>query len=98
MGTQETTSIAICSVGGTELEVLATAIREVGGWSIVPIQWPNAPALMAARRFANALILHSGDRPETKPCEELLGLLGGRPDATPLIVVGGDPATTAEPD
>ncbi len=98
MGTQETTSIAICAVGGTELEVLATAVREVGGWSIVPIQWPNAPALVAARRFANALILHSGERPETRPGAELLDLLGERPDATPLIVVGSDPATPAAPD
>src|SRR5262245_13865018 len=98
MGMQETTSIAVCAVGSADLESLATAVREVGAWSIVPIQWPNAPALVAARSLARALVLHSGIDGANAPCDPLIALLADRPDATPLIVVGSDPTAAAAPD
>ena len=97
MEKEETTSVAVCAVRSEDLETLAAAIREVGSWVIVPIQWPNGPAVAAARQLASVLILHSGTDTDSAPCGELLGLLGQRPQETPLIVVGTDPAASAVP-
>ena len=92
---RETTSITVCALEAPELEALVGVVRDGGGWSIVPIQWPNAPALAATRHTAEAYLLHGG---KTGPCEELTAMLGGRPANVPLIVVGQEPAPRANPD
>ena len=92
---RETTSIAVCALGAPELEHAVETVREGGGWSIVPIHWPNAPALAATRHTAEAYLLHGG---ETGPCEELTTMLGERRSKVPLIVVGKEPVRRAHPD
>ena len=92
----EITNIAVCASTAKELESLVTVVREAGGWSIVPIEWPNAPALVEARTSSSAYLLHSGTQPPG-PCEELTGLLGQRPKSSPLIVIGADPSRRALP-
>ncbi len=96
MGPEETSSIAICASASPELERLVRAVRDSGGWSIVPIQWPNAAALAAASETANLYFLHSGDG-LAAPCPELVDALGARPEGAPLIVIGTEPSRRAAP-
>src|SRR5947209_13937269 len=82
---EEITNIACCASRAVELESLVTVVREAGAWSIVPIEWPNASALVQARTLASAFLLHSGST-APGPCDELIGLLKQRPDPAPLTV------------
>ncbi|MCU1282776.1 MAG: Response regulator of zinc sigma-54-dependent two-component system, partial [bacterium] len=93
MVTQDTKNLAVCASNASELESLVEAIRLAGAWGILPIQWPNEPALLAARHTAHAYVLHCG----VEPCDELQTRLGSRPDHAPLIVVGTQPAPRAAP-
>ena len=97
MNGQETSSIAVCAATAQELESLTTALRSVGRWAIIPIQWPNPESLAAATTIASAYILHSGESPADAPGEELLALLRTRPEHTPLVVVGEASADRASP-
>jgi transcriptional regulator with GAF, ATPase, and Fis domain len=97
MASQETTSIAVCAVSPTELDETVRAVRAAGAWSIVPVQWPDAKALIAARQMARAYVLHSGSA-EQSACADLIELLGTRPDGAPLIVIGNDSAQAADPN
>ena len=97
MASQETTSIAVCAVSPTELDETVRAVRAAGAWSIVPVQWPDAKALIAARQMARAYVLHSGSSDETA-CADLIELLGTRPEGAPLIVIGNDSAQAADPN
>ena len=73
-------------------------VRDAGPWDIVPIQWPDAkPVLDAARYTAGALVLHSGAVAAERPSDELIEMLAERPEHTPLIVVGLEPARRATP-
>jgi two-component system, NtrC family, response regulator GlrR len=93
----ETRSIAVCAMSQGELDALVRVVRDAGKWAIVPVQWPNAAALNAARDSACAFVLHSGEGREAPPAENLTDLLGSRPDHAPLIVVGNAPAERAAP-
>ncbi len=87
----------MCASAAAELETLVRAVRSAGGWSIVPIQWPNAEGLAAARGMVRAYLLHSGEVLSAAPSPQLENLLGARPDGAPLIVVGNDPTRRAAP-
>jgi transcriptional regulator with GAF, ATPase, and Fis domain len=50
-----------------------------------------------ARRSAQALVLHNGAGHE-KACDELIELLGARAPHVPLIVIGSEPASRAQPN
>jgi two-component system response regulator GlrR len=95
---QETKSIAVFGSTASELESLIDVIRQAGAWGIVPIQWPNVPALVAARHTAEVYVLCSGTSSGPVPCDELQELLGARPNRAPLIVVGSDASARAAPD
>jgi transcriptional regulator with GAF, ATPase, and Fis domain len=72
-------------------------VRQAGSWSVFPVLWPDADALVEARSFVHAYLFHSGDSAETT-CQELAALLGGRPSGKPLIVIGTDASQPAAPD
>ncbi|MFO0669066.1 MAG: sigma 54-interacting transcriptional regulator [Polyangiaceae bacterium] len=97
MSSQETSAIAVCASGPADLEALVQAVRGAGSWSIVPIEWPNPQALNAALEMAEAFLLHSGEAVAAAPSAELVNLLGGRPEGSPLIVVGVEPSRRAAP-
>src|SRR5262245_218839 len=98
MAAQETRNIVVCASAAEPLEDLIQVVREAGGWSIVPIQWPNRDALRSSRHDAGAYMLHSGDGHGDAPCTELLQLLHARPRRLPLIVVGIEPSPAAAPN
>jgi len=100
MASQETTNIAVCAVSAKGLEETVKAVRAAGSWGILPVQWPDAKALIAARQMARAYVLHSGGGGDDDKgaCAELIGLLGGRPDGAPLVVIGSDAAHAAHPN
>ena len=60
MSSAEVINLAICASNPTELEGTVKALREVGAWGIVPIEWPNAPAIVDAIKSA-ALVLIAGE-------------------------------------
>ncbi|MBL0216919.1 MAG: sigma-54-dependent Fis family transcriptional regulator [Myxococcales bacterium] len=91
---QEITSIAVCGVG-SGLERIADAIREAGRWSLVPIEWPDAAALVAARHTVRAYVVCADGLAAPS---ELVDVLRGRSDQTPLLVIGSEPLRRAEPD
>ena len=97
MAGQETTNVAVCATSSSDLDEVVRAVRAAGSWGILPVQWPDAQALIAARQMARAYVLHSGTDAQTA-CAELIELLGARPDGTPLIVIGSDAAHSARPD
>jgi DNA-binding NtrC family response regulator len=97
MPSQETSSVAVCATEVAELDALVRAVRSAGAWSILPIQWPNREALLAAHGMAKAYLLHSGDTLSGAPADQLVNLLGDRPEGAPLIVVGNEPARRAAP-
>jgi transcriptional regulator with GAF, ATPase, and Fis domain len=88
-------SIAVCAGAPSQLEGLIRVVRQAGGWTIFPIQWPNRTALQAVRRTANAFVLHHAGG--SGSCEELVELLRSRPQESPLIVIGREPASRAAP-
>jgi two-component system response regulator GlrR len=98
MAAQETRNIVVCATVSDQLEELVQIVREAGGWSIVPIQWPNANALRSSRQLAGAYMLHSGVGSKDAPCAELQQMLHARPRRQPLIVVGKEPAPSAAPN
>jgi two-component system response regulator GlrR len=97
MTAPEVTTIAILASAPTELEGLVRLVSESGAWGLMPIQWPDASALVQARASARAYFLHSGAGGEG-PCSELVELLRARPEGAPLIVVGNEPSQLASPD
>jgi transcriptional regulator with GAF, ATPase, and Fis domain len=98
MARAETEKIAVCAVTSALLESLVGIVRETGGWDIVPIEWPDGAAILEdARRNARALLLHSGEVSSGRPPVKLCTLLRGRPEHTPLIVVGQEPMPAAGP-
>ena len=94
MEVQEITSIAVCAAGST-LERLAEAIREAGRWSLVPIEWPDPAALIAARHAVRAFVVCADGITATT---DLVDVLRGRSDRTPLLVIGSELLRRAEPD
>jgi hypothetical protein len=56
MEVQEIVNIAICATGAA-IDALACAVREAGRWSLIPIEWPDPAALVAARQTARALVV-----------------------------------------
>ncbi len=93
---EEIRHIAVCAASTATLDTLVDVVRGSGGWTVLPVQWPDANALIQVRSLAGAYILHTGDGTE-KDGSELIQLLGGRPSETPLIVIGADPGTPARP-
>ncbi|MBA3817993.1 MAG: sigma-54-dependent Fis family transcriptional regulator [Deltaproteobacteria bacterium] len=100
MGTQETTHIAVCAAGQTELEEVVAVVRQSGAWSVLPILWPDAAGLIEARTLAQAYLLFSGRSASGAyaECAELSELLRSRPPGAPLIVVGADASAPATPN
>ncbi|CAN5920280.1 hypothetical protein BH11MYX3_BH11MYX3_08400 [soil metagenome] len=94
MEAQEIISLAVCAAGSS-LEALASSIGEAGRWSLVPIEWPDPAALIAARDSVRAYVVCADG---IAASNELVELLRGRPDRTPLIVIGSEPLRRAEPD
>ena len=93
MEVQEIITIAVCSAG-SNLERLAGAVGDAGRWSLIPIEWPDPAALIAARPSVRAYVV-CGDG--IAASTELVELLRGREDRTPLIVIGSEPLRRAEP-
>jgi len=94
---EETSHLAVCATSSSTLDRIVHVVREGGGWTVLPVLWPDARALVHVRSLAAAYILDTGDAPD-EDCRELIELLRGRPDDAPLIVTGSDPATVARPD
>src|ERR1700742_636761 len=101
----ESRSIVVCATGSKELDATVRVMREMGGWVVVPVQWPDPAGFHAARDCAEAFILHSGQAVagsgsgtlSDPTLDELTHLLLARPEGTPLIVLGSEPAARAEP-
>jgi two-component system response regulator GlrR len=95
MRARETLNIAACASSAAELDALVRVARDAGEWGIVPVEWPDATALVNARQIANAYLLHTGT---TAACDELVDLLSARPTDRPLIVIGKQPSERATPN
>ena len=94
---QELTTIAVC--GGTStLDPLVELVRESGGWSIVPIAWPDAKALLAVQPLAGGYLVNSSGLGDAVHTEELIVLLRARAERAPLVVIGPELLRRAEPD
>ncbi len=66
---------------------------------MIPLQWPDGKRLLESiRTSAHALVLHSGERGQDRPCDELIALLSQRAEHVPLIVVGDEPVRRATPN
>ena len=85
-------SVAVCATHSKDLDAAVRVVREAGGWAIVPMQRPDPRAF----NTANAFILHTGDGLGV-PSDELMSILGARPERAPLIVFGSEPARRAAP-
>jgi DNA-binding NtrC family response regulator len=93
---EETSHIAVCAASTSALDDLAKVVSEGGGWTVLPVLWPDAKALIDVRSLATVYILHTGDAIEDD-CGDLIRLLEGRPQHAPLLVIGLEPAATARP-
>ncbi len=93
MEVQEIINLAVCAAGST-LEGLATAIGEAGRWSLIPIEWPDPAALIAAQPSIRAYVVCADG---IAGSAELIELLRSRSDRTPLLVIGSEPLRRAEP-
>src|SRR4051812_14809791 len=93
---EETQHLAVCAASSSALAEIAGVVRESGAWNVLPVEWPDANALIEVRPLASAYVLHVGDAPDPG-CEELIRLLGARPPHTPLLVIGVEPASAARP-
>src|SRR4051794_17912403 len=96
MVSPETSSVVVCAIFPKDLDTAVRVVREVGSWTVVPIQWDDPSAFSATRDTANAFILHTGYEADV-PSDELMSSLAARPKGVPLIVFGGDPARGAAP-
>jgi len=90
---EETHHLAVCAATTVQLDRIVSVVREGGHWNVLPVQWPDADALIEVRPLAGAYILHSD-----RDCGDLAELLGGRPSHAPLLVVGDEPAAIARPN
>jgi len=93
---EETSHIAVCAASTSTLDSTVNVVRESGGWTVLPVQWPDANALIQVRPLAGAYILHTGDTADGE-CDDVIKLLGGRPQHAPLLVIGVEPASIARP-
>jgi transcriptional regulator with GAF, ATPase, and Fis domain len=94
MKSQETTTITVCADTAPVLDDLLEVVGRSGRWGVIPVLWPDARALKAARDLSNLYLLHVGP---DGPCDELAGLLRARSDAAPLIAIGGGLSDRAAP-
>jgi DNA-binding NtrC family response regulator len=78
--------VAVCGTVGADLDEVVAVVARGMQFGVMPVRWPDAPSLDAARNIAAAFVLVSGSGQEAEALETRLA----ERDATiPLVVVGG---------
>ena len=85
--------IGVCGPGTSGLAEVRRILDASGSWRVVEIPWPDVPPPDALNNIQLYILGTNADGPS----EDLVGFLRARSKATPLMVIGRNPARMAVP-
>ena len=94
MDPSNSANIGVCGAGSSGLAQVQRVIEESGSWAVVPIAWPEVPPVEVMQTIVLLVLGTTADGPP----EDLTGFLRTRGKATPLVVIGSNPARMAMPN